>query len=192
MNLLESRERKGKDMAKYFSGVYCIILFFFGPILCAWEPPLSIRSIMVKNYGVNDFTRISEYFTGRESTGGDTILRTDPSGRAGIYLVIKLSQPLCRLAEDAVLTFRYVLSDCNRETEQTFELASVAGSSRWLFVGVTGADYHGAAQSLMAWSVEIASNGECVAQESYLWRMRQPLQVEPVESKEVYCSLPKS
>lgn len=157
-------------MGKYYLGIYCIFFFFFSPKVFS-NPPLSIQSTMIKNYSTNDFTRISEFFTGREGRGEDTIVRTDELGRAGIYLVLKLDRPICRLSEDAKLTFRYVVSDFQREKEHVFELAPVARKSPWIFVGITGSDYHGPNQSLLAWSVELHANGETVAQKSYLWEM---------------------
>jgi len=162
--------------------VFIGVLFFFSSIILIYGRypildqrihggPLCIESVLVKHYCANDFFAISEFFTGRENTGGDTILRTDDLQRAGLYLVVNLNKPVCELAEDAELVFQYVVSDCKNIKKKGFELKPKAGSSPWLFVGVTGADYHGRDQSFLAWSLEIYSNGERVSQESYLWEM---------------------
>lgn len=163
-------------MGKFYWGVSLVFLFW-GPKVFSLPNsfPLSIQSTMVRHYGANDFTRISEYFIGREDRGADTIVRTDELGRAGIYLVLKLDRPICRLSEDSKLIFRYILSNCQREQERVFPLAPVAGKSPWIFVGVTEADYCGPGQSLLAWFVEVHSQGEVVDQKSYLWEMRQSL-----------------
>lgn len=168
-------------MSKIFLKV-CIILFILGGVSCVYgqypifdkrpnRDRLCIESVLVKHYLATDFLRISEYFTGKENTGGDTILRVDDLWRAGLYLVVKLSQPACELSEDAELIFKYVLSDCKEEKNKVFELKSKRGRSHWVFVGMTGVDYHGCNQTFLAWSLEIYSNGECVSQESYLWDM---------------------
>lgn len=157
--------------------------FFILLMLCASTAlsavPLRIVSVMNRFYCQNDFTRISEYFTGVENTGGDTILRTDNCGRAGIYLVIGLNQSVSQLSDGAFLKFRYFVSDSNDPKEQTFSLNPNCGITPWIFVGITGADFHG--QNLVAWSIEICSNDDHVVKNSFLWSMCQPKRLNYVE-----------
>lgn len=126
---------------------------------------------MNRYYCQNDFTRISEYFTGVENTGGNIILRSDCRGRAGIYLVLGLNKFVSQLSDGAFLRFRYIVSDCNEEQEMTFNLEPSCGRSPWIFIGITGKDFHGPCQNLVAWSVEICSGEDHVIKNSFLWRM---------------------
>lgn len=157
-------------MTKQFLGLCCFLLWICGSTAFGWNS-LAIRSAMVRNYTANDFTRISEYFTGRPNNGADTVLRTDETGRGGIYLVIKLNKLIYNLDPNAVLTFKYILSDSNDEKEKVFDLAPVAGRSPWIFIGITGADFHGPDQTLVAWSLDIQENEQLVTEHSYLWTM---------------------
>lgn len=133
--------------------------------------PFCIESVLVRHYTAFDFMRIAEFFTGREHTGGDTILRVDELCRAGIYLVVELNKAVCELPEDAEVVFQYILSDCHEVKKKNFELKSKGGPSHWLFVGVTGLEYQGVCQTFLAWSLEIYAGGQCVTQHSYLWKM---------------------
>lgn len=158
-------------MIKRFLGVlglYSIVLMILASSYLSGEP-LCILSVMNRIYSQNDFTRISEYFTGVEDNGFDTVLRTDDCVRGGIYLVIKLNRCVPQLGRGAYLRFRYLPSGLNKEKEKIFSLDSGCGVSPWVFVGVTGVD---ACQNLVAWSIEIGSEEGCVVKDSYLWAMR--------------------
>lgn len=132
--------------------------------------PLRILSTMTRYYSHNESTRISEFFTGVEDNGQDTVLRTDNCGRAGIYLVVGLNKFICQLKDGCILRFRYLVSDCKEEKEIRFDLES-CGRSPWIFIGITGKDFHGPSQSLVAWSVEICSEGDYAIKNSFLWGM---------------------
>lgn len=156
-------------MSKRFFGFSCFLLIICMSAVSSGAP-LRILSVMNRGYGQNDFTRISEYFTGIEDNGYDTVLRTDDCVRAGTYLVIAINQSVAELSDDAFLRIKYLLSGSNKEKERVFNLRSQCGRSSWIFVGVTGADLCGC---LVAWSIEIHSNDECVIENSYLWSMKE-------------------
>lgn len=159
-------------MRKQFLGYLFIGLLIFASAGLDAALPLCILSVTDKGHMTKDkFTRISEYFTGIEDTGGDTIFRTDGCGREGIYLVVGLNRSVSRLSEGAYLKFSYLLSDSKREEEVTFEIDPKCGHTRWIYLGVTGINYHGPCQYFVAWSIEIHSNEEHVVQNSFLWRM---------------------
>lgn len=155
-------------MRRGFLG-YALIVLLMSGVSVLGGGPLGILSVMENIYKKEKFTRISEYFTGIEDTGGDTIFRTNECGREGIYLVICLNRSVSRLSEGAFLRFRYVLSDGMGEEEMVFEIDPRCGNTSWIYVGVTGPDYHGACQYLKAWQIEICSGEERVIRSSYLW-----------------------
>lgn len=164
----------GKNTKSYFSFGLTLILFctsrLFSAIAIENNTPcpekLIIYSVTKCFYDKSKFTRISEYFTGIEDTGGDTLLRTDPDCRSGLYLVININKPICTLGPGAFLHFKYVLSGCKKVQEKCFSLDSPCGFTRWIYLGITGADLCG---GLVAWSIEIHSKADCVIQNSYLW-----------------------
>lgn len=178
-NLLLIRMNYRSKMKRCLSS--CIIFFIFEFLVfgsyplreCMKPDTLCIESVIVRHYPPNSFISISEFFTGRENTGGDTILRTDELNRSGLYLVVGLNQAVNALPEDTEVVFQYILSNCRDVKKKVFEIKSKAGSSPWLFLGVTGQEYIGLCQTFLAWSLKIHANGECVTQKSYLWEMEE-------------------
>lgn len=172
-------------MTRRLMRLFCVLLMIFASSALTAKP-LRILSVMNRNYCHNDFTRISEYFTGVEDTGGDTILRTDNCGRAGIYLVISLNKIVSQLSDGAFLKFSYIVSDSNEKKEITFNLDSSCGNTPWIFIGITGADFHGICQNLVAWSIEIYSNDDYALKNSFLWSISQSERQNCIELEKNY------
>ena len=114
------------------------------------------------------FKRISEYFNGRENTGGEVVLRTHADQRTGYYFLVRLANPG---AERAVRVHLLII---NPESATPLEYnfpTSLPSRETILNLGLTGADWAGAKVNPVAWKLEILNQaGHLLATEqSYLW-----------------------
>ena len=114
------------------------------------------------------FKRISEYFDGRENTGGETVLRTHADQRAGYYFLLRTANA----GAPAAVTARLELILPTDATTKTFTFATeLKTGSTVLNLGLTGADWPDAKANPVAWKLELlADDGRVLATEkSYLW-----------------------
>jgi hypothetical protein len=114
------------------------------------------------------FKRISEYFTGRENTGGEAMIRTHPDQRAGYYFLVRTSNPSAPLA--AKITLQLILPSNTKLQNYTFPVELKTGDTV-LNLGLTGDDWPNAHANPVAWKLDfVAADGHVLASEkSYLW-----------------------
>jgi hypothetical protein len=115
------------------------------------------------------FKRISEYFTGRENTGGQLIQRTDPARRTGYYFLVRLENPAGPRSVQARL--RLILPDSPAEQTTAFTVALRPGANV-LNLGLTTAAWGDPKHQPVAWLLQVVSpdDGTVLATEkSYLW-----------------------
>lgn len=114
------------------------------------------------------FKRISEYFTGREDTGREIVLRTQPGERGGYYFLVRTQNPAA--ATDAVFVLQVVTPDSSRPRVFRFPAALPAGPAVYQ-LGVTGKDWPDREVDAMAWRIVLtAGDGRALAEaKSYLW-----------------------
>lgn len=122
-----------------------------------------------------EFRRISEFFTGEESTGANRVVRSDPSVRSGLYLLLGLGA-FEKIPEGSTATLRYFRPDKIGEQLRTFPLPAFTGTPAGeLRLGLTGDAWPKALQNERptAWKLTIYSpTGELlVCRESFLWRL---------------------
>lgn len=116
------------------------------------------------------FDRISEYFTGRENPGGQTVLRSQPAERAGFYFLARIKN-----AGPAVAgaTFKLDVITPASAAPRTFTFAADLPAGEQVFnLGLTGADWPGGAKARpVAWQLAVLAPGgaELVQTQSYLW-----------------------
>lgn len=139
---------------------------FFLPGLALAE--LSLVRIHPGWREASSFKRISEYFTGRENTGGELVLRTHPDQRGGYYFLVRAAND----GEPLTVTARLqVISETEAKPRTyTFQAALRAGDSV-VHLGLTGPDWPDAAASPVAWKLDLAgADGHVLATaKSYLW-----------------------
>ncbi|HEY4301733.1 MAG TPA: hypothetical protein VGM73_12730 [Candidatus Didemnitutus sp.] len=114
------------------------------------------------------FKRISEYFTGRENTGGEIILRTHPTERGGYYFLVRVDNTGAPVP--VKMNVRIISPDSGVARSFTFSPTLPVGRS--LFdLGLTGPDWPGKNTHAVAWRLDIVDNaGNVLASEkSYLW-----------------------
>ena len=113
------------------------------------------------------FKRISEYFSGKENTGGQLMLRTHPEQRSGYYFQLRINTAT---TVDARLVLQVITPDT--ATPRVFNFtASLTSPKTMLNLGLTGADWPDLKINPVAWKLEILSaDGKLLATESsYLW-----------------------
>jgi hypothetical protein len=114
------------------------------------------------------FKRISEYFTGRENTGNEVVVRSQPRERGGYYFLVRTDNR--GAATPAKFVFQVVLPDAPEARTFTF-LTELPGGKTVFNFGVTGADWPDATIDAVAWKLDVlTAAGEPLAVEkSYLW-----------------------
>lgn len=114
------------------------------------------------------FKRISEYFTGRENTAGQIVLRTDPAQRSGYYFLIRTRQDA---ASAAKVRLTYFLPGQTDPKVLTFPVQLPDRTSA-INVGLTGDSWPDPEASAVAWKIDILSADESrvlATERSYLW-----------------------
>jgi hypothetical protein len=114
------------------------------------------------------FKRISEYFTGRENTGGETVLRTNPGQRAGFYFQVRVANP----GAARPVRFQLLLIEPGSPTPHATSFPADLPSGSTVFqLGLTDPVWQNAKAQPVAWQVQIlAEDGHVLAfEKSYLW-----------------------
>ena len=114
------------------------------------------------------FKRISEYFTGRENTGGEIVLRTHPDERGGYYFLVRMANDGAPVAARIVL--HVVTPDSATPRTFTFN-TTLPGRESVLDLGLTGADWPDLKINAVAWRFDVLDGaGQILATgKSYLW-----------------------
>jgi hypothetical protein len=115
------------------------------------------------------FERISEYLTGQENTGGETILRSQPGRREGFYFLARLKN-----AGDAIAGATVELSVITpaSATPRTLKFTADLPAGQHVFeCGLTGADWPDAKAHPVAWKIVVRTPGgaELASRQSFLW-----------------------
>lgn len=120
-----------------------------------------------------DFKRISEFFTDEESTGSDVVVRSDPSVRDGLYLIVNLESSTV-VPEGSVAELAYLHPERAGVRTQRWTLPEFrAAPQRELRLGLTGKTWgkHLSRKRPAAWKLSVVSpDGETlVLRRSFLW-----------------------
>ena len=142
-------------------------------LLCAVVAPAAAADlkIVLVQPGWRDagsFKRISEYFDGRENTGGQLVLRSRPDARAGYYFFMRVTNPGALVAAKINLT----LITPRSATPKSFTFAAgLPPGDTVLNLGLTGPDWPDPKANPVAWKLEfLAADGRPLATEqSFLW-----------------------
>ncbi len=120
------------------------------------------------------FKRISEYFTGRENTGGHLVLRTHPEERAGYYFLVRLhAVPAVSELQARLIVIRPAAPEGRT---YTFPIR-LTGETSVLNLGLTGPDWPDKEADAVAWKLDLLSaDGTQVlaTEKSYLWDKPAP------------------
>ena len=117
----------------------------------------------------NSFMSISEYFTGREKTGGWTIFRTHKDSRAGYYFLARLKNQ--GPPENGMTLFLQVITP-DSAFPKTFSFPADIPKGEHVFeIGLTDGDWAGKKLHPVAWKLELRGpDGRTLAgRGSFLW-----------------------
>lgn len=114
------------------------------------------------------FKRISEYFTGRENTGGVDVRRTRPEERGGYYFLVRTDN--AGPARDVSFRLEIVTPESSKPRHFEF-MAHLPAGGQVYQLGLTGADWPGREIDAMAWKLEVrdASGATLASEKSFLW-----------------------
>lgn len=150
--------------------LHFVLLFAALPVLSlAKEGELKIVRIFTGWRDAASFKRISEYFDGKEHTGGETVIRTNPDQRGGYYFLVRVRNP--GPAVRAQLQLQLIAEGQPAQQTTVFPAEVKAGSSVFQ-LGLTGPEWQSAKAQPVAWQLLILStaDGRVLATEkSYLW-----------------------
>lgn len=143
-----------------------LIALSLGSVAIAGE--VDIVRILPEYRTADSFVRVSEYFTGRESTRGATLLRTQPEAREGYYFALR-TKALVR-HEIAWLELQIITPFSPEPRTESFATTIPAGSHLTRF-GLTGADWPDPKARPVAWKLRLldADGAELASEQSYLW-----------------------
>lgn len=152
----------------------CLLLFATAAALAlpstavAKEGDLTLVRVFTGWRDTASFKRISEYFTGRENTGGEAMIRTHPDQRAGYFFLVRVTDPGAPL----VVKFKLQLILPSNTALQTFTFpAELRTGDSVLNLGLTGEDWPNPKANPVAWKLDVLGpDGRVLASEkSYLW-----------------------
>jgi len=134
----------------------------------AFAGELQVVRVMPQYQPADAFVRISEYFSGKENTGGATILRTQPAQRAGYYFLVrvKTTAPV-----EVAWIETQVISPAAAEPRTDSFAVSLPAGSHVIKLGLTGTDWPGPKARPVAWKLRIlgADGKELASEQSFLW-----------------------
>lgn len=121
----------------------------------------------------SSFKRISEYFTGREDTGDEVVLRTQPDERAGYYFLVRTAN--VGGERDARFELDVILPNAPEPRRHVFPARLPTGGALFR-LGLTGADWPDRTVDAVAWRLELrGEDGTLLASaRSYLWEKPAP------------------
>lgn len=134
----------------------------------AKEGDLTITRVFTGWRDAASFKRISEYFDGKENTGGMTMLRTHPDQRAGYYFLIRTANTGAPRAVQARLEI--ITATTAQPVLHLFSTELKSGDTTFQ-LGLTGPDWPDARTSPVAWKLDLvdAAGRVLVTEKSYLW-----------------------
>ncbi|RXK53332.1 hypothetical protein ESB00_16680 [Oleiharenicola lentus] len=144
------------------------LLFLLLGLCTASATDLTIVRVFTGWRDAASFKRISEYFDGKENTGGEAVLRTHPEQRGGYYFLVRVTNP----AAARPVTARLQVITHTAAQPQTFTFAPALKAGATVFhLGLTGPDWPDAKADPVAWKLELTdADGKVLATEkSYLW-----------------------
>ncbi|AWI09361.1 hypothetical protein [Ereboglobus luteus] len=115
------------------------------------------------------FDRISEYFSDKENTGGQIVLRTRPESREGYYFFTRVKIPAD--ISNARIVIDVIMPTSPDPKIHSLPVPPLRKGTVLLNPGLTGADWPDAKARPTAWRMRLlaADGAEIFARQSYLW-----------------------
>jgi len=114
------------------------------------------------------FAGIGEFLTGRETTNGETVVRSKPAEREGYYFLVRTQS--AAPVNGAKIELQVLLPGIEKPRTVSFP-ADLPGGSHATLAGLTGADWPGEKTRPLAWHLAVVGpDGSTLASaQSYLW-----------------------
>lgn len=114
------------------------------------------------------FKRISEYFDGKENTGGEAVLRTHPDQRGGYYFLVRVTNP--NAPRPVTARLEIIIDAAAQPVVHTFATDLKPGDTVF-HLGLTGPDWPDATTNPVAWKLDLtdAEGNVLATKKSYLW-----------------------
>lgn len=143
----------------------------FGLVLTGLgTPSLKVLSHSFREH--YDFVRISEYFSGKENTSGQIILRSQENHRTGLYFHV-LFQDIGTVmpVQNHKLILKILDSESIDFKTHSFDLSPEILQEGKILLGLSGKDWTSPQTTPIAWYLELQTkNGKILADtQSYLW-----------------------
>ena len=129
---------------------------------------LQIVRVMPDYQSADTFVRISEYFNGKENTGGATILRTQPAHREGYYFLVRVKTAT---AMEVAWVESQVITPTSPEPRIDSFAVTLPAGSHVIKLGLTGTDWPAPKAVPVAWKLRLLSSDgkELATEQSFLW-----------------------
>ncbi len=117
----------------------------------------------------DSFTRIAEYFGGKEKAP-ELIVRSKPDSRDGYYFLARFQSTEAQ--PGSIIALEYILPGEDAARVQFFPVDLPKGS-RAVLAGLTGADWPGATVAPTAWRLRLLgpAGAEVAREQSFLWSL---------------------
>lgn len=153
-----------------FRPLFVLLGLLLTPLLA--EAKIEVERARAEFRDSRQFYRISEFFTGRENTGGAVIVRTQPDDRAGYYFTLRLEEYLYQkdTVKEAV-RLEVIMPGNIEPTRFTFPLGPAEKKNPLILIGLTGADWPDPDVLPLAWRISFhGPDDELLAEaQSFLW-----------------------
>lgn len=119
----------------------------------------------------DSFLRISEYLSGEENTGRQTVLRSQPEKRTGFYFLVRVKG-----SHESSSATKFVLEVITPDSAQAkvYEFPTAITKRSQVFnLGLTGSDWKGKKVHPVAWRLRLIADEdrELASQQSFLWAL---------------------
>ena len=137
-------------------------------VASAKEGDLTIVHVYTGWRKPESFKRITEYFDGKENTGGEAVLRTHPDQRGGFYFLVRTTNPGAARAIKASLE---IITTANAQPVTYIFRPELKPGDSVFHLGLTGPDWPDPKINPVAWKLTLLeADGRVLATEkSYLW-----------------------
>ena len=150
----------------------CVILLATSSFWCCHITLLANDSVCIRarHYSEHAFSRIPEFFRGKEYSGDQLIVRSS-STREGLYFTIPLGKKNCSLRNAKSVELQIIDSTNPQPRVLDYSIFEVLPQKKILLVGVTGQDWNQSTMDLVAWKVIIfgAAQKQIFSSQSTLW-----------------------
>ena len=152
-------------------------IFLAGLMLLAncLHAELKILSVTERYWDQVEFKRVIEYFTGKEFSGRQLILRSNPEKRSGMYFELSFSKKPNALPKNSVIVLQMYRSGALLPKLYEFKMPQDLREKRDILLGVTGDDWPSRETKLIAWRMEVRTvDQKLLAQkQSFLWDLEK-------------------